>query len=120
MGIWKILVVLIAAEHIGFFVLEAILWRQPIGQRIFGLTPEKAELMAPLALNQGVYNLFLAAGLLWAIQEPMPDVASKIAAVFLTFVLVAGVVGGASVKPSIWALQALPAAIALTAMACRF
>jgi putative membrane protein len=55
----------VAALHTGFFVLEAVLWEQPAGLKVFRQTPEKAAITAVLAKNQGVYNLFLAAGLIW-------------------------------------------------------
>ncbi len=107
-----ILVGLVAALHIGFLVLEMFLWRGPIGRRVFGLTPEFAERSAALAANQGLYNLFLALGLIWGLVESRRDVTTF----FLACVLVAGFYGGLSVKRSILVVQALPAALALAAL----
>ncbi len=107
-----VLVALVAALHVGFLILEMFLWRGPIGRRVFGLTPEFAERSAPLAANQGLYNLFLAAGLTWGLVDARSDVT----VFFLACVLVAGVYGGFSVKRSILLVQALPAALALAAV----
>ena len=95
--------------HVGFFVLESILWTTPTGRRIFGLTPELAAGSASLALNQGVYNLFLAAGLIWGCVAG--SFAVKV--FFLSCVVVAGIVGGITAKRTILIIQALPGAIAL-------
>ncbi len=103
------LIVLVAIEHLGFLILEMFLWEHPIGQRIFGLPPEISAASATLAANQGLYNGFLAAGLVWGIVSDSRSV--KI--FFLTCVLVAGIFGGLTAKTSILFVQALPALLAL-------
>ncbi|MGN6208880.1 DUF1304 domain-containing protein [Asticcacaulis sp.] len=102
---------LVAALHIGFLILEMFLWQTPLGRRIFGLTPEFAAQSAKLAANQGLYNGFLAAGLIWGLLAPHDGFYIKI--FFLTCVIVAGLYGGFTVKKSILVIQALPALIAL-------
>lgn len=105
----NLLVALAAIEHIGILVLEMFFWNHPIGQRIFGLTPEAAASSATLAMNQGLYNGFLAAGLIWGLLSDRREI--KI--FFLVCVVAAGVMGGLTAKTSILATQALPAMIAL-------
>lgn len=106
----KLLTVLIAVEHLGILVLEMFFWNHPVGQRIFGMTPEVSAASATLAANQGLYNGFLAAGLFWGLIADRRDVKLF----FLACVIVAGIFGGLTAKPSIFFTQALPAAIALT------
>ncbi|MBC7768728.1 MAG: DUF1304 domain-containing protein [Phycisphaerales bacterium] len=105
----NILVLLVAALHIGFLVLEMFFWRGPIGQRVFAITPEFAEQSAVLAANQGLYNGFLAAGLLWGVIAGRRDV--KI--FFLLCVIVAGVFGALTAQFTIIYTQAGPALAAL-------
>lgn len=105
------LVALVAIEHLGFLVLEMFLWTEPIGMRVFGLTPEFAAESAPLAMNQGLYNGFLAAGLIWGLISK--DNAFAIKAFFLICVIVAGVFGGLTAKVSIVVVQGAPALAAL-------
>lgn len=107
-----LLVLLVAASHAGFLVLEMFFWNDPIGYRVFGLTPEFAAASAVLAANQGLYNGFLAAGLLWGLVTRRLDVK----AFFLCCVIVAGVYGGLTAKMSILYIQAVPAAVALLAV----
>ncbi|MGN6364779.1 DUF1304 domain-containing protein [Asticcacaulis taihuensis] len=102
---------LVAALHIGFLILEMFLWQTPFGRRIFGLTPEFAAQSAKLAANQGLYNGFLAAGLIWGLMAPHDGFYIKI--FFLTCVIAAGLYGGFTVKKSILFIQGLPALIAL-------
>jgi putative membrane protein len=102
---------IVAALHIGFLILEMFLWRRPFGRRVFGLTPEFADASARLAANQGLYNGFLAAGLIWGLLAGHDGFHIKI--FFLTCVIVAGLYGGFTVKKSILVIQALPALIAL-------
>jgi putative membrane protein len=109
----KILLGLVAVQHFAFFVLEAFLWEHPIGRKIFRTGPEEAATMARLAVNQGVYNGFLAAGLVWALCDPRPEVAFSAGLFFLICVVVAGCVGAATVNPRILVVQAAPAAVAL-------
>ncbi|HEY9722973.1 MAG TPA: DUF1304 domain-containing protein [Oscillatoriaceae cyanobacterium] len=114
--ILTVLIALIALEHLGFLTLEAFLWQTPVGLKTFALTPEEAKLMAPLAMNQGLYNGFLAAGLIWSLLAPAA-LALPLKLFFLACVLIAGVFGGLTVKRSILVLQALPALIALALLA---
>jgi putative membrane protein len=107
----NILVGLVAILHIGFLVLEMFLWTTPFGLRTFNLTPEFAAASAPLAANQGLYNGFLAAGLIWGLVAREGAFAIKV--FFLVCVIVAGVFGAATAKTSILFVQALPAALAL-------
>jgi putative membrane protein len=109
-----LLIALVALLHIYFLVLEMFLWTTPRGLKTFGNTPEKAQATAVLAANQGLYNGFLAAGLIWALLQPMPDFAFQLKQFFLGCVIVAGLYGGYSANPRILYVQALPAAIALT------
>ena len=107
----QIFVAFVALLHAGFFVLESFLWTKPVGRRIFGLTPERAHDSAALAANQGLYNLFVAAGLIWGLVAH--DGSFQIKVFFLSFVIIAGIVGAITAKRSILFVQALPGAIAL-------
>jgi putative membrane protein len=109
----NVIVALVALLHIYFLVLEMFLWTTPRGLKTFGNTPEKARDSAVLAANQGLYNGFLAAGLIWGLLQPVPGFAFQIKAFFLACVIVAGLYGGYSAKPAIIYVQALPALIAL-------
>jgi putative membrane protein len=110
----NILVALVAALHVGFLVLEMFLWTTPFGLKTFNLTPEFAAASAALAANQGLYNGFLAAGLVWGLVAREAAFAIKV--FFLTCVIVAGVFGAATAKITILFIQALPAALALAAV----
>lgn len=107
-----VLIVLVALLHLYFLVLEMFLWTRPIGLRTFRNTPEKAELMRVLAANQGLYNGFLAAGLLWAAVTAQRDVALF----FLGCVVVAGIYGAATVSRRILYVQTVPALAAIAAL----
>ena len=102
-------IVLVIVEHVWFLVLEMFLWTRPLGLKTFRNTPEFAQKSAALAANQGLYNGFLAAGLLWALCHPDPAVARQIAVFFLACVAVAGVAGALTVSRRIFFIQALPA-----------
>jgi putative membrane protein len=104
-----IAVTLVALLHIGFLILEMFLWDTPRGRRIFGMTPEQSASSKTLAANQGLYNGFLAAGLIWGAITAVQDVQ----AFFLVCVIVAGIFGGLTAKRSILYMQALPGLIAL-------
>src|SRR6185369_1024514 len=108
----KILIALVALEHIYFLVLEMFLWTTPRTRAAFGMTAEQAEQSRVLAANQGLYNGFLAAGLIWSLLAPAAY-AMQLALFFLGCVLLAGLYGGATANKRIWYLQALPAAVAL-------
>lgn len=106
-----ILVGLVAALHVWFLVLEMFLWTKPYGRRAFGLTEEKAQLTKVFAMNQGLYNGFLAAGLVWGLVAGVEGYIIKV--FFLGCVIVAGIFGGATVGRKILWVQAVPAAVAL-------
>ena len=108
-----ILVSIIAIEHVYILVLEMFLWTKPYGRKAFGLSEQLANDTRTLAANQGLYNGFLAAGLIWGLLYPNPDVAKHIQYFFLGCVFVAGCYGGATAKRSILFIQALPALIVL-------
>jgi putative membrane protein len=107
------LVALVAALHIYFLVLEMFLWTKPLGLKTFRNSPEKAADSAVLAANQGLYNGFLAAGLIWGLVQAIPGFALQIKVFFLLCVIVAGVYGAATVSRRILLVQAAPAAAAL-------
>ena len=107
----NILIVLIALLHLWFLVLEMFLWTRPSGRRAFGLSKDFAEQSRALAANQGLYNGFLAAGLLWGAWLGASGLDIKV--FFLACVLVAGVFGGLTAARKILWFQALPAAVAL-------
>ena len=106
-----VLVALVAALHLWFLVLEMFLWDKPLGLKTFRQTPEAAATSKVLAANQGLYNGFLAAGLLWSLW--LRGAGFDIKVFFLGCVIVAGVYGAATVGRKILFVQALPAAIAL-------
>ncbi len=107
------IVALVALEHAWFFVLESFLFTAPIGLQTFHNTPERAATLAVLAKNQGVYNAFLAAGLVWSLVHPDPSVAFQLRAFFLGCVFVAGIVGGATLSFPVFLLQGMPALVGL-------
>ena len=107
------LVAAVAALHGFFLVLEMFLWDKPLGLKIFRNTLEKATDSKVLAANQGLYNGFLAAGLLWGLFHPNPAFAFQIKIFFLLCVIVAGAYGAATVSRRILYVQAAPAALAL-------
>jgi putative membrane protein len=106
-----IAVTLVALLHLYFLVLEMFLWTKPLGLKVFRNTPEFAQASKVLAANQGLYNGFLAAGLLWSLSH---GAAGKPTALFfLACVLVAGLYGAATVSRKILFVQAVPAAVAM-------
>ena len=107
----NVLVGLVALLHVYFLVLEMFLWTTPYGRRVFALTPEFANASKVLAANQGLYNGFLAAGLVWGLAEGAAGFHLKI--FFLSCVIVAGLYGAWTVSRRILYVQALPAFIAL-------
>ena len=107
------LVALVAALHVYFLILEMFLWTKPLGLKTFRNSPEKAADSAVLAANQGLYNGFLAAGLVWGLVQAVPGFAFQIKVFFLLCVFVAGVYGAATVSRRILFVQAAPAALAL-------
>ncbi len=105
----NLIVALVAIEHLGILVLEMFFWDHPVGYRIFGMTPDVASSSAVLAMNQGLYNGFLSAGLIWGLIAGRRDL--KIFS--LLCIVAAGIFGGITAKSSIIYTQALPALIGL-------
>ena len=108
-----VVVTIVAALHVYFLVLEMFLWRTPFGLRTFRMTQERADASAVLAGNQGLYNGFLAAGLLWGLVAYGVVGGRPILTFFLLCVIAAGVYGAATVSRRILFVQAVPAAVAL-------
>jgi putative membrane protein len=111
-----VLLALMALEHAYFLYLEMFRWTAPATLRAFGTTASFAEESKTLAANQGLYNGFLAAGLVWSIVAA-PELQRPLATFFSACVLIAGVYGGVTVTRRILYIQALPAALALIAIA---
>lgn len=107
----NIVIAVIALLHLWFLILEMFLWTRPSGRRAFGTTREFAEQSRALAANQGLYNGFLAAGLVWGLY--LGDAGFSVKVFFLACVLVAGLYGGLTAARKILLIQALPAVIAL-------
>ena len=105
--------VLVATLHLCFWVLEMFFWRKPLGLKTFRMDPAFAERSASLAANMGLYNGFLAAGLLFSLSYPEPHGSVVFTRLFLTFALVAGLYGAATANKRILWVQAMPAALAL-------
>lgn len=107
----QIVIILVALLHLGFLVLEMFLWDKPIGLRIFGQTKEQAAVTKVLAANQGLYNGFLAAGLIWGLSLGSGGI--KVTIFFLSCVIVAGIFGALTASLNILYVQAIPAVVAL-------
>ena len=112
----NVLVAIIALEHVWFLVLEMFLWQKPLGLKTFRQTPETARITAVLAKNQGLYNGFLAAGLVWSLLADSPTESFRLQTFFLTCVTVAGIYGGLTASRSILFVQALPALLGLVVL----
>ena len=108
----NILVALVAILHVGFLALEMFFWDHPFGRKRFGMTAEYSKASASLAANQGLYNGFLAAGLIWGLVTG--EAAIKI--FFLICVVIAGIYGGFTARRTILYIQALPGLLALLAV----
>jgi putative membrane protein len=102
----------VAALHLSFLILEMFLWTTPFGRRVFHLSAEQARQSAPLAKNQGLYNGFLAAGLIWSFLAG-PVSGSSIQVFFLSCVVLAGIFGAMTANRMILWVQGLPGAVAL-------
>lgn len=111
----NVLIGLVALLHTWFLVLEMFLWQKPLGRKTFGMNAEKAEITSVLAKNQGLYNGFLVAGLVWSLVGA-PEMHQPLATFFLGCVVVAGAYGAATVSPRIFVVQAVPALAALAAL----
>ena len=109
-AIANIAVALVALLHLWFLVLEMFLWDKPFGLKAFGLTPERAAASKSLAANQGLYNGFLAAGLLWGLI--LGPAGRDIEIFFLACVIVAGVFGAFTASRKIFWVQGLPGIVA--------
>ncbi len=109
------LAVLVALLHVYFLVLEMFLWQTPRGLKTFAMTREKAADTAVLAGNQGLYNGFLAAGIVWALMGPAV-LRFERADFFLVCVAIAGVYGGVTVNKRIFFVQSVPALLALVTL----
>ena len=105
----NLVIAIVAILHLGFLVLEMFLWNHPIGRKTFKMKKEVSESSATLAANQGLYNGFLAAGLVWGLVSG----AFSIKLFFLLCVLIAGIYGGFTAKRSILYIQSLPALLGL-------
>ena len=112
----NILTGLVALIHIYIVLLEMLWWNTPRAQKAFGLTPEFAAQTKVLAGNQGLYNAFLAAGLIWGLVHPEPAFAWQIKMFFLACVAVAGIYGAATSSRKILFVQTLPAVLAILAL----
>ena len=112
-----LLIGLVALIHVYIVILEMVWWDTPRGHKAFGLTPEFAARSKVLAANQGLYNGFLVASLVWGLWLGAEGFAIKL--FFLACVLVAGLFGAATASRRILYIQALPAALAITALLAR-
>ncbi len=113
----NVLVGVVAAFHVYVLVLEMFLWQGPRGRALHGLDPDGARVTAPLAANQGLYNGFLAAGLIWGLAAGITDtVGRQVTVFFLCCVAVAGVYGAATANRRILFAQTVPAVLALAAV----
>ena len=110
----SILIAVVAAIHIYIVILETLLWEKPTGRKAFGLSADFARQTKVLAANQGLYNGFLAAGLIWGLAKGAAGFEFK--AFFLSCVLIAGLYGAATASRRILVIQAAPAALALAAL----
>jgi putative membrane protein len=108
----QVAVLLVAAEHLWFLVLEMFLFTKPLGLKTFHITEAYAKQAAPAMANQGLYNGFLAAGLVWGLLAAEP-IGFQLKLFFLACVVVAGIFGAATVGRVILFFQALPAAVAV-------
>ena len=106
-----ILIVIVALLHFFFLYLEMFLWDKPFGMKTFHMTEEVAKQSKTLAMNQGLYNGFLAAGLIWGLS--MGEAGLEVKLFFLICIVVAGVYGGLTASRKILYIQALPAALAI-------
>lgn len=111
--ITSILILFIALEHFAFLYLEMFMWTKDFGRKVFGTSKEEAEATKVLAANQGLYNGFISAGLVWGFFHSDPEFGLQITLFFLGCVIVAGVYGAITAKASILYLQAFPAALTM-------
>lgn len=110
----SVLIALVALLHLYFMYLEMFAWDTPAGHKAFNLKPDFATASKTLAANQGLYNGFLAAGLLWGLY--LGETGFQVKVFFLGCVIVAGVFGAATVSRKILYVQAVPAILALACL----
>src|SRR4051812_13879373 len=111
-------VAVVALLHGYFLVLEMFFWTKPLGLRVFRQSLEKAQASAVLAANQGLYNGFLVAGLVWGLLHRSPEFSFQLKVFFLCCVVAAGIYGGFTANKKILFVQAGPAVLALALLAC--
>ena len=114
----QILIAFVALLHLYFLALEMFFWDRPLGRKAFNLTPEFAAASKKLAANQGLYNGFLAAGLIWSLALGGHE-GLHVAIFFLTCVIVAGIYGALTVNKRIFFFQAMPAIVTLIMLHAR-
>jgi putative membrane protein len=119
-SIANITITVVAILHLWFCILEIFLWQKPLGLRIFRMQKTFATQSASLAANQGIYNGFLCAGLIWGIFSNDPIQALHVKIFFLSCVIIAGIFAGITVSKRILFIQAFPAAIALALLNISF
>jgi putative membrane protein len=107
------LIALVAILHFYFLVLEMFLWTKPLGLKVFGQSLEMAKASSTLAANQGLYNGFLAVGLLWSLAHPSHEFAIQLKFFFLGCVCIAGFYGAITVSKKILFVQAGPAVLGI-------
>jgi len=108
-----LIILVIAIFHFYFLILEMFLWTKPKGLKVFAQSLEEAKSSAKLAANQGLYNGFLASGLIWGLIHPNEAFKFQIKLFFLVCIVIAGIYGAKSVNRKIFFIQALPAIIAI-------
>lgn len=106
-------VLIVALMHLWFLILEMFMWQKPLGMKVFHLAPEFAEKTAALAANQGLYNGFLFAGLMWSLLSSDALEAPHLKIFFLSCVILAGIFGALTVNRKIFFVQSMPAVITL-------
>jgi putative membrane protein len=116
MNALKVLALCIALEHLGFMILEMLLWQKEIGLKVFRMNREKAKATAALAMNQGLYNGFLSFALFWAVFTQNSSVQSAFMAYGFLCVSLAGAVGALTVSSRIFWIQAVPALVGLSVL----
>lgn len=114
-----VLVALVALIHLYIVLLEMVWWDSPRGRKAFRMTPEFSAQTKVLAANQGLYNGFLAAGLIWGLVHPDAAMGWQIQLFFLACVAVAGLYGAATVGRKILFIQTVPAVLAIIALVLR-
>lgn len=110
----KVMIVIVALEHLYFLYLEMFAWTKPRTRKAFGLTEAQANDSKRMAANQGLYNGFLSAGCIWSTIAP-PDFGKQLELFFAGCVVVAGIYGGATVNKRVFFLQSIPALVAVAA-----